>query len=52
MRPIFGFPVYSIKKCIFSELLLQKAKEANINLQNLANHSTLKVSMNYAKDAA
>jgi hypothetical protein len=50
MRKIFGFPVYSIKKCIFTEFELQKAKNQQVDLQKLANHGSLKVSLGYAKD--
>jgi hypothetical protein len=51
MRNIFGFPIYSIKRCIFSEVELQNSKKSNLNLQSLANHASLEVSLGYAKDA-
>ena len=50
MKKIFGFPVYSIKRCIFAEFELQKGKNKHLNLQNLANHASLEVSLGYAKD--
>jgi len=51
LKNIFGFPIYSVKKCIFPDLQLKNSKKNNLNLKSLANHSNLEVSLLYAKDA-
>ena len=49
MSPIFGFPIYSIKKCLFSEMRLQQAKTVKVDLQKLADHKDEKTALGYAK---
>lgn len=52
MRQIFGFPVYSIKHCVFAEFQLQRAQYLEINLKNLAGHKTKVMSELYGKSGA
>lgn len=50
MKKIFGFPVYSIKKCMFSEMALQMSR-SNKNseyLKQLADHKEVSTAEIYA----
>lgn len=38
MTPIFGFPVYPIKKCLFSEIKLQERSFPKIDFKGIAGH--------------
>lgn len=49
MFPIFGFPVYSIKKCLFSEMKLQENQFLKLAMKSLAGHKQDSTSMVYAK---
>lgn len=49
MFEVFGFPIYSVKKCLFSEMKLQESQHLNVNLKLLADHKEMKTAMIYAK---
>ena len=49
MYKIFGFPIYSLKKSLFSEINLQVLQYFKPNLKKLADHKQEKTAMNYAE---
>ena len=49
MYKIFGFPIYSLKKSLFSEINLQALQYFRPNLKKLADHKQEKTAMTYAE---